>query len=112
MPQSSGVKSRQGSEADSRLAADIAFLTQCSGADPGVQLSCCEKPYMIGFVLCVGEKPLKNPYFYKSVRPIAVFCNDMILLRVLLATCRPVLELGPFAHTYCMRRFHIRWRRS
>jgi hypothetical protein len=22
-----------------------------------------EKPYRVGFVMCVGEKPLKNPYF-------------------------------------------------
>jgi hypothetical protein len=22
-----------------------------------------EKPYRVGFVICVGEKPLKNPYF-------------------------------------------------
>jgi hypothetical protein len=22
-----------------------------------------EKPYRVGFVICVGEEPLKNPYF-------------------------------------------------
>jgi hypothetical protein len=22
-----------------------------------------EKPYRVGFVICVGEKPLNNPYF-------------------------------------------------
>jgi hypothetical protein len=26
-------------------------------------LSQREKPYRVGFVVCVGEKPLKNPYF-------------------------------------------------